>query len=231
MILEAMKAICRLALLRITGGRMGLPPLPDREPVSETGAKEEDEEESLEEEDKAILEARRKAEIKSWNMPRTGLTLPTLPNPSDISSYLLSKVLTTDDIKPAVNLLSRIQGPTQLAEILHIVRPLIYAIAMSRTKDKKSWQPWVLGVSIEIAARQLRKERPGYKQTQLEREEWNRRGWAMGWWALRGGFYENVTKGAVESVAHSRFMPGIVGGIIDDYAYLWSTYSASSNDF
>lgn len=226
-LLESLKAMCRIALLRITGWRMGLPPLPDREPIPEQKT---DSEEVLPDDDTTPAEPQ-KSKTGTWSMPRTGLTLPTLPNPSDISNYLLSKVLTAEDIKPATNLLTKIQGPAQIAEILHIMRPVIYAIAMSRSKDKKSWHPWLLGISMEIAARQLRKERPGYKQTQLEREEWNRRGWAMGWWALRGGFYENVTKSAVEGIAHARFMPGLVGGIIDDYAYLWSQYSASSNDF
>jgi peroxin-16 len=30
--------------------------------------------------------------------------------------------------------------------------------------------------------------------TGLEREELKKRGWALGWWAMRGAFYENVTK-------------------------------------
>lgn len=30
--------------------------------------------------------------------------------------------------------------------------------------------------------------------TGLEREELRKRGWSMGWWLLRGAFYENITK-------------------------------------
>ncbi|KAI9743831.1 MAG: Peroxisomal membrane protein pex16 [Claussenomyces sp. TS43310] len=225
-ILEALKALCRLLLLRVTGWRMVVPPLPEREVVPES--------KEAEEEEQAVEEAYGGGEPeksrKDWTMPRTGLTIPTLPNPSEISNFLLSKVLTADDIRPATNLLGRIQGSAQLAEMLHIVRPVIYAYAMSRARDKRSWQPWLLGISVELAARQLRKDGPGQRETVLEREEWNRRGWAMGWWAMRGAFYENVTKAMVNSVAESRFTPGIVGTIIQDYSFLWDNYHFSSAD-
>lgn len=160
-------------------------------------------------------------------MKRTGLSLPNLPNPSDISSYLLSKVLTADDIKAPSALLNTVRGSAQLAEILHILQPVIYAIAMSRTKDKKNWQPWLIGLSVEYAARQLRKD--GLRTTALEREQWGKRGWAMGWWAMRGAFYENVTKGFLHRT--SERLPSLVSGVLEDYLYLWDGYyfSTSSN--
>ncbi|KAA8567760.1 hypothetical protein EYC84_008227 [Monilinia fructicola] len=43
---------------------------------------------------------------KEYKLKRTGLTLPNLPNPSDISNYLLSKVLVADDIKAPISLLN-----------------------------------------------------------------------------------------------------------------------------
>jgi peroxin-16 len=246
-VIEIIKAICRLLLLRVTGGRMVVPPLPERDPIPEdpeTSVLEDDEDFPMPEEeiDSAYASGsdapgRRKERDLEWRMPRTGLTLPSLPNPSNISAYLLSKVLTADDIKPATNLLHKIQGSAQLAEVLHIVRPVIYALAMARAKDKKSWQPWLLGVSIELAARQMRADRingggygGGVRETALEKEEWNRRGWAMGWWGLKGAFYENVSKGMVEGVTNSRFVPSIVGGIVSDYSWLWDQYHFASSD-
>lgn len=138
----------------------------------------------------------------NWTMPRTGLTLPTLPDSSDISNYLLSKVMTADDVKPPKALLHRVSGMGELAEILYIVRPVIYAAAMQHwSKDRKSWRPWLMGLSIEYGARQLAKKdfqervAGGLRGlTGLEREELKKRGWALGWWAMRGAFYENVTK-------------------------------------
>lgn len=160
-------------------------------------------------------------------MKRTGMSLPSLPNSSDISSYLLSKVLTADDIKAPNTLLNRVNGSARLAEWLHILQPVIYAIAMAKSKDKKNWQPWLLGLSIEYAARQLRKD--GLRTTALEREQWNKRGWAMGWWSMRGAFYENVTKGLLHKTSEK--LPSLLSGVLDDYLYLWDGYyfSTSSN--
>lgn len=221
-ILEIIKAVCRLCLLRITNSRpLVTPPLPEREVIPDN-ASQEDEEYSGE-----GFPEERPREPKEYKMKRTGLSLPTLPNPSDISSYLLSKVLTADDIKAPNTLLNKVNGSAQLAEWLHILQPVIYAIAMSRSKDKKDWQPWLLGLSIELGARQLRKD--GLRTTALEREEWSRRGWSMGWWAMRGAFFENVSKGALYSV--SAKIPSLISGVLDDYLYLWENYyfSTSSN--
>lgn len=227
-LIEALKAICRLLILRITGGRMVVPPLPEREPIPE----ETSEESGLEYDDEEGFFPVEEKKPKEWSMPRTGLTLPALPSPSDISSFLMQKVLTADDIKPAATLLSRMSGPPHLAEILHTLRPVIYAVAMARTKNKKSWQPWLLGIAVELAARQLHAERGrnGIRETALEKEEWNRRGWAMGWWTLRGAFYGNVTKGWVQGLVGAKYMPGLVGGILEDYAFLWEEYHFASDD-
>ncbi len=224
--LEFIKAICRLFLLRITNSRpLVTPPLPERDIIPEEKDEEEIEDEFS---DEGFSEPRR--EVKEYKMKRTGMSLPTLPNPGDISSYLLSKVLTADDIKAPSSLLNTISGTAQLAEVLHILQPLIYAFAMSRSKSAKNWQPWLLGLSIEYAARQLRKEKStGLRTTTLEREQWNKRGWAMGWWMMRGAFYENVTKGFLHSASEK--LPGILSGVLDDYLYLWDGYyfSTSSN--
>lgn len=230
-VLELLKALCRLLLLKITGWRMVVPPMPEREsPVEEKS-------EEQEEEGEIVMEAYGKTTEKKgeWIMPRTGLTMPTLPRPSDISNFLLSKVLTADDIKPATNLLSTIHGYAQAAEIMHIARPVVYALAMLRAsgdpKKSSSWQPWLLGLSIELAARQLRRESQARgRETALERDEWSRRAWAMGWWAFRGAFYEKVTKRVVEGVADHRFVPAVLGGVVRDYAFLWDEYHFASAD-
>ncbi|KAM7195578.1 peroxisomal membrane protein PEX16 [Naviculisporaceae sp. PSN 640] len=259
-LLEAIKAFCRLLLLRITRSRpLVTPCLPERPPIPDEPTSQEDQEAELralmEEEDDAIdgngngQHANGNGHAKGkqqenggaigpngeWVMPRTGMSLPSLPAPGDISSYLLSKVLTADDIKPATKLVNQLQGSTHLAEVLHILAPLIYAIALARsrstgtypngTKRKASWTPWIIGLGVELAARQLRDR--GLRTTPLEREEWSRRGWAMGWWTMRGAFYENVTKGMVEGVR--RRMPALVGGILEDYEYLWENYYFSTS--
>ncbi|KAK3986342.1 peroxisome membrane protein [Cladorrhinum sp. PSN332] len=232
-LLEAIKALCKLVLLKITKSRpLVMPVLPEREPIPE----EPEEYPDLDEEDDDEGNGGQGGDVSrkrvsglgpngEWSMPRTGMSLPTLPAPGDTSGYLLSRVLTADDIKPATNLLNRLQGSAQMAEVLHILSPLIFAIALARSKDRrKSWTPWLLGVGVEIAARQLRDR--GLRTTPLEREEWGRRGWAMGWWTMRGAFYENVTKGMVEGVR--KRVPGLVAGILEDYEYLWENYYFST---
>ncbi|TGJ83172.1 hypothetical protein E0Z10_g5579 [Xylaria hypoxylon] len=212
-VLEALKAICRLLLMRITSSRpLVTPPLPEREPIpTEDEQSEEDTLKELmgEEPNPADMNGSAKAaHEKEWTMPRTRSSLPSLPNPGDVSSYLQSRVLTADDIKPAAKLLNTLSRSGQAAELLHILSPLVYAVAI-----------------IEYTARQLRDR--GFRSTSLEQEEWGKRYWAAGWWTMRGAFYENVTKGLITGVR--RRMPSLVSGILEDYEYLWENYYFSTS--
>jgi peroxin-16 len=235
-LLEFLKAVCRLLLMRITNLRaLVTPALPEREPIPTESA------EDAEDDDGAALRelmgeedpmghtssgaASKAAHEREWAMPRTGTSLPSLPSPDDISSYLQSRVLTADDIKPAARLLNTLSGSAQAAEILHILSPLVYAVALSRSRDKKSWTPWLIGLSIEYAARQLRDG--GLRTTALEQDEWGKRYWSAGWWTMRGAFYQNVTKGVVNGVR--RRMPSFLGVILEDYEYLWENYYFSTS--
>lgn len=49
----------------------------------------------------------------------------------------------------------------------------------------------------------------------------------MGWWALRGGFYENVSRGVVDGVVgklKGKMVLDMVGVVVEDYAWLWDEY-------
>ncbi|ORX99813.1 peroxisomal membrane protein pex16 [Clohesyomyces aquaticus] len=230
-LLEVIKAVCRLLLLRLTNSRPLLsPPLPQREVDPSTL---EDSSASADGMDTPPTES--SVEAENWTMPRTGLSMPSLPESSDISSYLLSKVLTADDIKPPKALLHRVSGKGELAEVLYIVRPVVYALAMQHfSGDRKSWRPWLMGLSIEYGARQLAKKdfqerlAGGLRGlTGLEREELKKRGWALGWWMMRGAFYENITKAWIHSITgklRNKPLLDIVGGVIEDYEFLWDQY-------
>lgn len=307
--IEAVKAVCRLWLLRITRARpLVTPALPERERVADAADSEEEEEEEKangralaelmgeEEEDEEqehaaapalengsangshdgsngngkalILHHRRHHHHnghtpppssrlppppnvhnpkKAWPMRRTGLTLPSLPAGSDVSSYLLTRVLTADDIKPATKLLRSLRGrgrgaalsSAHAAEILYILAPLAYAVALARTptegRRRSTWTPWLVGLLVQVAARQLAHRRGGEHgggnnnhRTALEKEEWARRGRQMWWWLMRGAAYENVVKGVVGGVR--RRVPGFVGTILEDYEYLWENYYFSTSD-
>ncbi|KPM36692.1 hypothetical protein AK830_g9873 [Neonectria ditissima] len=243
-ILEAIKAFCRLLLMRITRSRpLVSPVLPEREPIPEGKTAEEDDDALAFRSESELMDdvsangsvsedglnggsqTLKPPHEREWAMPRTGMSLPSLPVAGDISSYLLGRVLTADDIKPATKLLNQLQGSSQGAEMLHILSPLVYAIAMARSDNKKAWTPWMIGLAVEYAARQLRDR--GLRTTSLERDEWNKRGWSMAWWAMRGACYENVTKGVVGGV--SKRMPGFIAGILEDYEYLWENYYFSTS--
>ena len=203
-ILEMVKALCRLLLMRLTNSRPLVgPPLPEREVDPRIAAEENVDKVTHWDGMQTPPLSDSGSDGMSWTMPRTGLSLPMLPDSSEITEYLLTKVLTADDIKAPKQLLHRMttaQG--QIAEAMWILRPVLYALAMQRWQgDKKSWRPWLVGVSLEIAARQLAKKdlvervAGGLRGlTGLEREELKKRGWSMAWWAMRGAFYENITK-------------------------------------
>ncbi|KAL7816003.1 peroxisome membrane protein [Trichoderma aethiopicum] len=239
-LLEAIKAFCRLILMRVTRSRpLVTPVLPEREPIPDDSEDGDEDQVTARSESELMDETSPNGSVvlsnggspqkppyeKEWTMPRTGMSLPSLPNPGDVGSYLLGRVLTADDIKPANKLLSTLQGGGQFAEILHILTPLVYAVSLARSRNKKSWTPWLVGVTLEYAARQLRQR--SMRTSTLERDEWNKRGWAMIWWMMRGAFYENVTKGAVNGVT-SR-MPSFIAGILQDYEYLWENYYFSTS--
>ncbi|MCJ1384941.1 Peroxisomal membrane protein pex16 [Xylographa soralifera] len=239
-ILEMVKALCRLLMMRLTNSRpLVSPPLPDREVDPRTvegGNTEKTQWDGMQ--TPPIDEAG--PDALSWTMPRTGLSLPNLPDSTEITEYLLKKVLTADDIKAPKQLLHRMttfQG--QIAESIWILRPVIYALAMQRWQsDKRSWRPWLLGVSLELAARQLAKKDLAERVagglrglTGLEREELKKRGWSMAWWTMRGAFYENVTKSWIHSITGSlkgKPLLDMVGGVIEDYEYLWTEYYFST---
>ncbi|CDM35612.1 hypothetical protein DTO013E5_6499 [Penicillium roqueforti] len=234
--IEFAKAVCRLLLLRLTNSRpLVSPPLPERE-IDPRTTEEEEPQSGWNGMDTPVSE--RSSDL-SWTMPRTGLSLPSLPDVNDVSNYLISKVLTADDIKPPKALLHRATGQGQLAEVLYILRPVVYALAMQKwSGDKRNWRPWLIGFGMEYGCRQLAKrdfrERVagGLRgSTGLEREELKKRGWSMGWWMMRGAFYENVTKSWLHSLTgkmKGKPLLDLVSSVVEDYEYLWDNFYFST---
>jgi len=251
-LIECLKAICRLLLLRITGSRSVLsPPLPERE--IDPSTLETSSSSSLSS-TKTDLSAEDDSEYNL--MSRTRLPPPILPPPGSALPYLVNKVTTAEDIKAPKQLVPQLTFPSQFAEILYILRPVIYASLMAyyalRTptisgssrnikivKSNTIWTPWIIGFVLEYTARQLQKRdietnRPGGIRNlgTLEKEEWKKRGWQLMWWSMRGAFYQNITRSWVKGVVNKlKGKPGLdmIGGILDDYDYLWrSWYFATS---
>ncbi|EXJ80054.1 hypothetical protein A1O3_08340 [Capronia epimyces CBS 606.96] len=274
-LLETFKAVCRLLLMRLTHARpLVSPPMPLREDLAPVQSEDSDQEFS---EDLRLADDEGSIDIKGalgdagvltpplsdagkpasslsttepYSMPRTGFTLPTLPTPDTVSAYLLDHVLTADDVKPAKDLLHQLATLRgQAAEVMYILRPVIYALMMQRvagiygyegSKWKRHWTPWLIGITMEYLARQLAKQDlasrvPGGARTglsALEREELRKRGWGLAWWGMRGAFYENITKKWVYGVAEAlkgKPVLDLVGVVVDEYEFLWSNYYFSTS--
>ncbi|KAK0540184.1 hypothetical protein OC842_000576 [Tilletia horrida] len=75
----------------------------------------------------------------------------------EVNDFLLSRTLTPTDIRKPPELVRPLRGRVGLtAELLWILRPLIYVLAIRRY-GRKSTSPWLLSLILELVARRLRK--------------------------------------------------------------------------
>lgn len=116
----------------------------------------------------------------------------------------------------------------------------------------------MLGFGIEYGARQLAKRDLSERVvgglrglSGLEREEMRKRGWGMGWWVMRGAFYENFTRYVIHpsrldvgdddfeearltwyrswiqgfgNAFRGKMLLDLVATVVDDYDFLWDQY-------
>lgn len=182
-----------------------------------------------------------------WKMPRTGRSIPEIA-PTNVDNYLLTKVLRSEDVDRPYNLLSRLDSWGVAAEVLSILRPLIYACLLFRQHVRKTtprttkarfpildspWAPWAIGLVIESLSRKmmgswlLRQRQNGRTPTALDVTEVKGRTSLLGWWLFRGEFYNAYTRPLLYSiVARMDKIPGlgIFGALIADYLYLFDRY-------
>lgn len=167
MMIEVAKALMRLALLKETDGRLGIsPPIPEREVdpalfdqhkrvvvLENDTARIEFPRSSAD----VLLGARGEQEVEEkdhWLGSRTGYTRPTLASirppvdplvgntsPSSgkeiVQQYLLSRVLTAEDAKRPEDLVAKMNRLGRLAEIVWILRPVIYGSFFVLLVDSK----------------------------------------------------------------------------------------------
>ncbi|KAL9620105.1 MAG: hypothetical protein Q9160_005311 [Pyrenula sp. 1 TL-2023] len=179
-----------------------------------------------------------------YQMPRTSLTIEPLPaSSSNVLSYLLSRVIDPTELKPAKQLLVTLSSSTaQAAEILYILRPVVYVLILQRLaskygtqKARTDWRPWLIGVAMEYASfrlNSLAKSKSPALYTSLatntlESEETRKRQTAALWWLLRGAAWEGLTKRWVNGVS-SRLkrwpLLDLLGGVVEEYEFLWGEY-------
>ncbi|KAF9911253.1 Peroxisomal membrane protein pex16 [Lobosporangium transversale] len=157
---------------------------------------------------------------------------------SDVTEFLLSKVLTPDVVRRPRDLVGMMNGVGAVGEYLFILRPLIYVLAM-RKYGQKSWYPWFLSLTIELVSRTsirhfLKTSRANGRATPLEKDEMKRRLWLLLYYVLRSPFYDQFTKERLHNFCEStskKPLISLVGGIVRDYQPLWESvyfYTAGS---
>lgn len=93
--------------------------------------------------------------------------------------------------------------PEMVAEVLHILRPVIYLIAYLKFK-RNSWIPWLLSLFVDLARMSLSSE----PRNPLEDEELQRRRSDMMYYFLRDPVYNKFTKPFMNAV-HQRIFSKI----------------------
>ncbi|KAF9143222.1 Peroxisomal membrane protein pex16 [Linnemannia schmuckeri] len=238
--LEAIKAAGRLTLLRLTNQRMIMHPIHTERDVDPSTLAD-------------LAEAQQSVKESHWTGTRTGSTRLQLSavqknnssgkagGKSDVTEFLLSKVLTPDVVRKPRDLVGILSGLGAIGEYMFVLRPLIYVLAM-RKYGQKSWYPWFLSLAIELASRASIKQylasRPGGGRggsgTLLEKDEMKRRLWLLLYYVLRSPFYDRFTKERLHNFCESaskKPLISLVGGIVRDYQPLWESvyfYTAGS---
>ncbi|KAG0291140.1 Peroxisomal membrane protein pex16 [Dissophora globulifera] len=196
--LETIKAAARLGLMHLTNNRMLMHPVHLERDVDPATLAD-------------LAEAQLSVQESHWTGARTGNTRLQLSavqkstsgksgKGSDVTDFLLSKVLTPDVVRKPRDLLGMLNGIGALGERLFILRPLIYVLAM-RKYGQKSWYPWFISLALELVSRTSIKHFLGSRGgarggsgTPLEKDELKRRLWLLLYYVLRSPFYDRFTK-------------------------------------
>ncbi|KAG9035694.1 Peroxisomal membrane protein pex16 [Tulasnella sp. UAMH 9824] len=145
---------------------------------------------------------------------------------SPIEDYLLPKALSTLDVKPPLTLVRPLNTFRDwVSEIIYLLRPLIYVIALSRAQNKKTSSPLVVSLFLELVAHYLRRTPP--PSFTLERSEYARRDRDLLWYFLRGVVWKDFTQPKIQTfVKATEKVPliNVVGALVHDWMPLIDEY-------
>ncbi|KAI0322645.1 peroxisome membrane protein [Amylostereum chailletii] len=196
--LEAIKAILRFVLLRITRRPLASPPIPERDfdpatmpPHSNASSP------TLAPSSPSLSPPATPDHLRNNRSPLPPHPLLTSPPPtkhtSPVEDYLLSKALTTSSVKTPTSLVKPLTSPKDwLAEIAYVLRPLIYVIMLS--SDRKTNRPLMASLALELVSRNLR--RVPSNSSALERSEYAARDRDLLWYLFRGSIWQTWTRQA-----------------------------------
>ncbi|KAG8925559.1 Peroxisomal membrane protein pex16, partial [Tulasnella sp. 417] len=146
--------------------------------------------------------------------------------PSPIEDYLLPKALSTLDVKPPLTLVRPLNTFRDwVSEVIYLLRPLIYVIALSRAQSKKTSSPLVVSLFLELVAHYLRRTPP--PSYALERSEYARRDRDLLWYFLRGVVWKDFTQPKIQTfVKATEKVPliNVVGALVHDWMPLIDEY-------
>ncbi|KAF9044558.1 peroxisome membrane protein [Hymenopellis radicata] len=229
LLLEAIKAVLRLLMLRITRKPLLSPPIPEREfdptslpQVSPSNTSSP----TLAPSSPAASPPATPDHLKNNHepLPHPLISPPPTRSNTAVEDYLLPKALTTDSVKPSLTLVRTMSSPQEwAAEIIYIVRPLVYA-GLLFSKNHKS-KALSTALALELVSRSLRRSPPS--SAQLERAEYARRDKDMLWYLLRGSIWETYTRPKLDAVADRTMhapLIGLFGALLKDWIPLIDEY-------
>ncbi|KAI0275103.1 peroxisome membrane protein [Gloeopeniophorella convolvens] len=204
-VLEAVKALLKFILLRVTRRPLMSPPIPERDidpdslhPPSTSSSP------TLVPSSLGSSPPGTPEHLRNNHEPLPAHPLLTAPPPTNktsaVEDFLLSKALTTSSVKTPTSLVKPLLSPQEwLSESLYILRPLIYVLLLSSDRQRKSGRPLMVSLAIEFVSRNLR--RTPSNSSALERQEYARRDRDLFWYLFRGSIWESWTRPKLESLA------------------------------
>ncbi|KZW02578.1 peroxisome membrane protein [Exidia glandulosa HHB12029] len=229
--LEVIKAILRLILLKVTRRPLLLPPIPEREldpsALPPSPAEEALQPHASSDETPAHLLNNHVA----FDEPNPMLTAAHSKKSAAVDDYLLPRALSPASVKPPVHLMRQLSSPKEwLAEYVHILRPLVYAVLLAQS-DKTSSRPLVTSIVMDLTAAYLRRTPP--PSNALERQEYARRDRDMLWYLFRGAIWQSFTRPQLDSLADKTSNAPVLSlfsallkewiPLIDEYHYYTAT--------
>ncbi|RPD55802.1 peroxisome membrane protein [Lentinus tigrinus ALCF2SS1-6] len=227
--LEVLKALLRLALLRITRRPLVAPPIPEREFDPENipaGSDTSSPTLAATSPPSSVLSTPEHLKNNHIALPTHPLLTPPPPthSPMPVEEYLLPKALTTSSVKAPTSLIKPLSSPKEwLSEVIYTIRPLVYAVMLS--SGRKDNKPLMTALALELLALNLR--RVPSPSSALERSEYARRDRDITWYLLRGSIWDTWTRPKLESfankTAHTPFV-GIFSAFVKDWIPLIDEY-------
>ncbi|KAN0100585.1 Peroxisome membrane protein [Tylopilus felleus] len=231
-LMEAIKVILRFILLRISHRPLLSPPIPERDidpaslPSSSIHSSP-----TIAPTTPSSSPPSTPDHLKNNRVPLQPSALMLTPPPpgradTSVEDYLLPKVLTTTSVRPSLQLVKPLASIQDwIAEVMYILRPLIYVAMLTRGKHKDRALMTVF--ALELLSRNLR--RVPSTSSAVERDEYARRDRDLVWYLLRGSVWDSYTRPKIESIAENIATKPIIGALsmiirdwiplIDEYYY------------